>query len=140
MRKIRRDENSHFRLKIAIVNFNYSPDDLTDFLKIEPTKIHLKGIKSSAGVESKINGWFYEPKTKKLDVNSRLDLIFKKKKFFELKSSKFNKCEIVIQCMLDLDGNSDPIISLSEKSIAQLAKLGASFDLDYYKAAKSYNK
>lgn len=128
--------NRYFRVSIAIVGFKYKHDELTKFLKVKPTKVHQKGVKSSSAVVARLNAWIFEPESKKIDVDSRMALIFKNKKLFKLKSSKLKNCKIVIQCMLDLNGGNEPRISISEKNIALLAKLGATFDLDYYEAAK----
>lgn len=136
MRRIKKGKNSFFRVKIAILDFSYSHDRLTEFLGLKPSKTIVKGDKSVSGVNAMLNGWFFEPLSTKMDVNARLDLIFKNKKFLQLKQSKFKKCKVVIQCMLDLDGGTQPTINISEKNLELLVRMGASFDLDYYEAAK----
>lgn len=127
---------SNFRVSLAIVEFSYKHVELTRFLGFEPSRIYVKCEKTHTRQRAQINGWFYEPTSKRMDLNSRLSLILKNKKLFKLKTSKFKKCQIVIQCMLDLNGASDPQINISEKNLVLLAKLGATFDLDYYRQAK----
>jgi hypothetical protein len=111
-----------------------TPDEITHLLDITPSRVRVKGEKSSLGVIPK-NGWFLgtQDEVDSKDVRAHvMDLIKRLDNCDEhLQKLKESGCELRFNCFWEsASGNGGPI--LDHEIIKEIGKLPVDIDFDIW--------
>ena len=126
--------NPKVRACLYIDDFECTPDSVTSILGIQPTRIWFTGdkIEKSILVKSS-NGWMLEsPLVKEVDPEIHIKwLIDHLPENLEILRSKTLKWDAQLSLVLEMADETPPF-NLTKATIARIAQLGLSLDVDMY--------
>ncbi len=127
-------KQTEIKVRLVITDFECHPSELTRILHLEPTVMWLRGDSiPKTTMTRKQNGWRLDSPsmlrgTLQEQVDALLDKVAPQVGFFHHLPSG---SEIELACVVYVY-DAEPVLGLSAKSVTELARLGASIDIDYY--------
>jgi hypothetical protein len=139
--KKRKDQN--IKVDFRIVDFDFHPDIITQDLEVKPSEIWFKNDfilpNTQSQVRYKTNGWSVQAEIDdNLDLSTHFSFLIEKLSNIEEKLSNYCRnfygefaCTIYL-----IDGESVPIMHLTQDIINFTNKIGAEIDFDIYNFPK----
>ena len=131
------ERQSEIKAKLIIRDFDCSPEEITQLLKISPTQTWLQGKPVTARAKNvhKSNGWLLEspcdPVGSSLEaqVNSLLSLVLP---HVELFTKLPISTRVELYCVLYVADYREPVIHFPTDIVRKLAQMGANIGIDIY--------
>lgn len=124
---------SKVKVSLFIQDFKCKPDQITEFLKVNPTMTRERGlIYSPSKSAQRFSFWKLEQQDE-LDVEVGVRKLMRKVKLLKNLRKKFRGLKMGISCIVYFVGDdSRPTISLTSNTMEKLSECGCDFNVDYY--------
>jgi hypothetical protein len=119
-----------------LYNFDFDPDEITNLLKISPTKVKRIGdlINPKGTRRYTHNSWRIESKLQKSDgLEEHINSIFEQlQPSWQSLASLCSQYEAEISCIIYINSEQIPAIHFSKDIIRKVHELNAEIDVDLY--------
>lgn len=127
---------SDLRVYLCLYEFSCDPAEITKALGVEPTATAKTGDLRARDtiLKHKCNSWDLDSAlVGQFDVDEHVSQLMKRVPDLDRVRRLDPAVKAQLTCVVHLFGDDNrPTLSLSHQSMAYLAKLGASYDIDYY--------
>ncbi len=130
-------KRTNIRVDFRIMGDNFNLQDITSFLKIEPTQFwHIGDNIRNTGKKRKYTCWQYSTGYKEtLDINTQLrkiEKIFIEKTNLLIRLKEDYALDYSIDIVIKIENREVPAIYLESPIIQFASNIGARFDIDTY--------